>query len=137
MSPRHVTFIQKQAQRIACPIGRAFFLRFFPKPSRSASTVPDCMRLSTLPYESWERLPGESGAAFAAFCAFRDLGLERNIRKAVDSVEKDKAVRLALSVCQTFFCCINFHFGVYIRMCKDLFNTLNPYIPTLNIRLFL
>jgi hypothetical protein len=46
-----------------------------------------------LPFESWERLPGETGAAFAAFCAFRDLGLERNIRKAVESVEKNETVR--------------------------------------------
>jgi len=41
-----------------------------------------------LPFESWERLPGETGAAFSAFCAFRDLGAERNIRKAVESIEK-------------------------------------------------
>jgi hypothetical protein len=48
--------------------------------------------------ESWERLPGETGAAYAAFCAFRDLGFERNIRKAVEAhfhkqkcdTEKDK-----------------------------------------------
>jgi len=46
-----------------------------------------------LPYESWERLNGESSAAFSAFCAFRDVGAERNIRKAVDFVEKDEAVR--------------------------------------------
>ena len=46
-----------------------------------------------LPFESWERLPGETGAAFAGFCAFRDFGPERNIRKAVDSAEKDEAVR--------------------------------------------
>jgi hypothetical protein len=46
-----------------------------------------------LPYESWERLPGESGAAFAAFCAFRDCGLDRNIRKAIETAEKDEAVR--------------------------------------------
>jgi len=44
-----------------------------------------------LPFESWERLPGESGAAYAAFCAFRDFGLERNIRKAVEGFEKDTA----------------------------------------------
>jgi hypothetical protein len=46
-----------------------------------------------LPYESWERLSGETSAAFSAFCAFRDCGAERNIRKAVESslksVEKD------------------------------------------------
>jgi hypothetical protein len=42
-----------------------------------------------LPYESWERLAGETSAAFSAFCAFRDCGAERNIRKAVESVEKD------------------------------------------------
>ncbi len=46
-----------------------------------------------LPFESWERLPGETGAAFFAFCAFRDLGLDRNIRKAIESVEKDVSVQ--------------------------------------------
>jgi hypothetical protein len=46
-----------------------------------------------LPYESWERLPGETSAAFSAFCAFRDCGAERNIRKAVESVEKDVGVQ--------------------------------------------
>jgi len=46
-----------------------------------------------LPFESWERLDGESGAAFAAFCVYRDLGADRNIRKAVESAEKDEAVR--------------------------------------------
>ena len=46
-----------------------------------------------MPFESWERLPGETAAAFSAFCAFRDFGAERNIRKAVDSTEKDEAVR--------------------------------------------
>ena len=46
-----------------------------------------------LPFESWERLPGETAAAFAAFCSFRDYGAERNIRKAVDSTEKDEGAR--------------------------------------------
>jgi hypothetical protein len=41
-------------------------------------------KAAVLPFESWERLPGESGAAYAAFCAFRDYGLDRNIRKAVE-----------------------------------------------------
>ncbi|MCL2319299.1 MAG: hypothetical protein FWC45_04385 [Treponema sp.] len=54
-------------------------------------------KASMMPFESWERLPGESSAAFAAFCAFRDFGVERNIRKAVDSAlkssEKDEGVR--------------------------------------------
>ena len=50
-------------------------------------------KADNLPFESWERLPGESGAAFGAFCAFRDLGFERNIRKAVETVEKDTAVQ--------------------------------------------
>ncbi|AEF83272.1 hypothetical protein TREAZ_1071 [Leadbettera azotonutricia ZAS-9] len=39
---------------------------------------------AAMPFESWERLTGESAAAFAAFCAFRDYGPERNIRKAVE-----------------------------------------------------
>ena len=46
-----------------------------------------------LPFESWERLPGETSSAFAAFCAFRDFGPERNIRKAVDCSEKNEGVR--------------------------------------------
>jgi len=46
-----------------------------------------------MPFESWERLEGESSGAFAAFCVFRDLGAERNIRKAVDGAEKNEAVR--------------------------------------------
>jgi hypothetical protein len=46
-----------------------------------------------LPYESWERLTGESSAAFAAFCVFRDCGAERNIRKAVNSAELDESNR--------------------------------------------
>jgi hypothetical protein len=52
-------------------------------------------RAAVMPFESWERLPGETGAAYSAFCAYRDLGLERNIRKAVETwqqaaLEKDK-----------------------------------------------
>ena len=46
-----------------------------------------------MPFESWEMLPGETAGAFSAFCAFRDFGAERNIRKAVDSTEKDVSVR--------------------------------------------
>jgi hypothetical protein len=41
-------------------------------------------RAEVMPFESWERLPGETGAAYAAFCAYRDIGFERNIRKAVE-----------------------------------------------------
>ena len=46
-----------------------------------------------LPFESWERLPSESGAAYSAFCAYRDYGSDRNIRRAVESFEKDEAKR--------------------------------------------
>ena len=46
-----------------------------------------------LPYECWERLTGESSLAYAAFCVFRDLGAERSIRKAVESIEQDESVR--------------------------------------------
>jgi hypothetical protein len=48
-------------------------------------------RAAVMPFESWERLPGETGLAYAAFLAFRDLGLERTIRKAVEAAEKDKS----------------------------------------------
>jgi len=50
-------------------------------------------KAEVLPFESWERLPGESGVAYTAFCAFRDYGAERNIRKAVEGFEKDEAKR--------------------------------------------
>ena len=50
-------------------------------------------KAAVLPFESWERLTGESSLAYAAFCSFRDLGAERNIRKAVESFEKDEAKR--------------------------------------------
>ena len=46
-----------------------------------------------MPFESWERIPKESSAAFAAFCAYRDFGPERNIRKAIEAEEKDEAKR--------------------------------------------
>ena len=46
-----------------------------------------------MPFESWERLPGETAAAFSAFCTFRDFGSDRNIRRAVDITEKDEGVR--------------------------------------------
>ena len=46
---------------------------------------PKSASSSVLPFESWERLPGETGAAHSAFCIFRDFGPERNIRKAVEA----------------------------------------------------
>jgi len=55
-------------------------------------TIAD-VQAEVLPFDSWERLNGESAAAFAAFCAYRDLGLDRSIRKAVESVEKDEVVQ--------------------------------------------
>jgi hypothetical protein len=38
-----------------------------------------------LPFESWERLTGESGMAYTAFCAYRDYGPDRNIRRAAET----------------------------------------------------
>ncbi|MDR2159274.1 MAG: hypothetical protein LBP23_04305 [Treponema sp.] len=52
--------------------------------------IIDKAKSCLLPFESWERLPGESGAAYSAFYTFRNLGLERNIRKVVETAEKDK-----------------------------------------------
>jgi len=46
-----------------------------------------------LPFESWERLPDEPSSAFSAFCTFRDFGGERNIRKAIATIEKDDVIR--------------------------------------------
>jgi hypothetical protein len=47
-------------------------------------------KMAMLPFESWERIQGETPLAYSAFCAFRDYGLERTIRNAVESVEKDE-----------------------------------------------
>jgi hypothetical protein len=55
------------------------------------SEMLEDIKKDLLPYESWERLSGESAGAFAAFCVYRDFGSERNIRKAAvryaDSLE--------------------------------------------------
>jgi hypothetical protein len=40
---------------------------------------------AVLPFESWERLAGETGMAYAAFCVYRDYGPDRNIRRAVET----------------------------------------------------
>jgi hypothetical protein len=53
--------------------------------------VYEDIKKELLPFESWERLSGESRAAYAAFCAYRDYGPERNIRKAVEKHEADPA----------------------------------------------
>jgi hypothetical protein len=50
-------------------------------------------KAEVMPFECWEQLPGETGKAYAAFCAFRDCGPERTIRLAVESYEKDEAKR--------------------------------------------
>jgi hypothetical protein len=55
----------------------------------SAQNIIDSIKAELLPYESWEKLPKESAAAFAAFCVFRDYGAERNIKRALRSVESD------------------------------------------------
>jgi hypothetical protein len=50
-------------------------------------------KAESLPYESWEQLTGETSLAYTAFCAYRDMGPQRNVRKAVDATEKDEAAR--------------------------------------------
>jgi hypothetical protein len=46
-----------------------------------AAVLPVNLRFN----ESWERLTGESGAAYAAFCSYRDYGPERNIRRVAEA----------------------------------------------------
>jgi uncharacterized short protein YbdD (DUF466 family) len=55
---------------------------------------PNSALAAMLPFESWERIKGETALAYSAFCTFRDCGSERTIRKAVEgslqrSGEKD------------------------------------------------
>jgi len=47
-------------------------------------TVDAALR-EVLPFESWERLADETGQSFAAFCAFRDYGAGRNIKRAMEA----------------------------------------------------
>jgi hypothetical protein len=55
-----------------------------------------------LPFDSWEKLEGESAAAYAAFCLFRDYGADRNVKKVLaanesDIVKRSKRYRLWLA----------------------------------------
>jgi hypothetical protein len=50
----------------------------------------DEAKAAVLPFESWERLAGESTAAYAAFCAYRDYGPDRNIRRAAEAAPVGK-----------------------------------------------
>jgi hypothetical protein len=50
----------------------------------------DEAKAAVLPFESWERLAGESTAAYAAFCSYRDYGPDRNIRRAVEGAPTGK-----------------------------------------------
>jgi hypothetical protein len=47
-------------------------------------------KAAVLPFESWERLSGESAGAYSAFCAYRDYGPERNVRKAAEASGNDE-----------------------------------------------
>ena len=58
------------------------------------SKAIDEAKAEMMPFESWERLAGETSAAFSAFCSFRDCGLERNIRMAVATTEKNPSVQV-------------------------------------------
>jgi hypothetical protein len=51
--------------------------------------ILDDARAGILPFESWERITGESAAAYGAFCSYRDFGPERNIHKVVEKAEAD------------------------------------------------
>lgn len=43
--------------------------------------------------ELWERQPGESSKAYAAFCVYRDLGPERSLEKARKNLGKTRVRR--------------------------------------------
>jgi hypothetical protein len=42
--------------------------------------------------ESWEKQKDESPLAYAGFCAYRDYGPARNMKKVLRSIEQDEAV---------------------------------------------
>jgi len=45
-----------------------------------------------LPFRSWEKLEGESSEAFAAFCTYRDIKIDRSIIGAVELTYTDKKI---------------------------------------------
>ena len=45
------------------------------------------------PFDGWEKLDGESAAAYAAFCLFRDYGPDRNIKRTLAANEGDVTSR--------------------------------------------
>jgi hypothetical protein len=62
-------------------------------------------RAAVMPFESWERLPGESALAYAAFCVYRDYGPDRNIRRAVEERCREAepaSVRLEAAVARKY-----------------------------------
>lgn len=46
---------------------------------------------------SWERIPGESAKAYAAFCAYRDYGIDRSITKVLQRYHEKYGSRPLLS----------------------------------------
>ncbi|AEF84126.1 hypothetical protein TREPR_2086 [Treponema primitia ZAS-2] len=54
--------------------------------------IIEAAKAELLPFESWERLPGETSSAFAAFGEYRDSGPGRTIKKAVDGYCKKQGV---------------------------------------------
>lgn len=42
--------------------------------------------------EPWERQEGESAKAFEAFCVYRDMGLNRSIRKVAEELSKSETL---------------------------------------------
>ena len=46
--------------------------------------------LGAMSFDSWVKQKGETAFAYSAFCSFRDFGPERNIIKALLSVEKNE-----------------------------------------------
>lgn len=50
--------------------------------------MPSDPNLRTRRRESWERQPSETILAYQAFCAYRDLGLERTLEKAAKILKR-------------------------------------------------
>lgn len=63
------------------------------KPKAKSRTKPKARApapADTKPKEKWERLPNESGIAFAAFVIYRDLGPTRSLEKAHDTDNENR-----------------------------------------------
>jgi len=64
---------------------------------KSFDRIYEEVKAEQMPFDSWEMLPKESTEAFAAFVVYRDLGFNRSVKKAIESVKDNSYLVCAYS----------------------------------------